>query len=296
MYNTTFNDINGIINITIVYILLGGCKMFRVPGYEVWQKIYEGQKIVIYNGIRLNDGVPVFLNFLISEYPDLSDVTKLKNEYELNQKIHSDNVIEVYNMENYEKTPVLILEDFGGETLFEILDKNKKFSLMDFLDIAIQLSQALIDIYDSKIIHKVICPNNIMINMESKIVKLVDFANASFFSQEQYTIDIPADWKNMINFISPEQTGRMNGKIDYRTDFYSLGITFYQMLTGSLPFKADDTLGLIHCHLAIQPIYPHESNSDIPKAISNIVMKLVEKMPENRYQSAICLKLDLEKV
>lgn len=269
--------------------------MFHIPGYNVGQKIYEGKKIVIYNGLRLNDGAPVFLKLLHTKYPDLSDVAKLKNEYELNKKIHSNHVIKIYSMENYEKTPILILEDFGGETLHKILNRHRKFNLMDFVSIAIELSQALIDIYNSKIIHKVICPNNIMINMESKIVKLVDFANASLFSQEQDTIDIPTDWQSMLDYISPEQTGRMNHEIDYRTDFYSLGVVFYQMLTGFLPFRAEDKLGLIHCHLAMQPISPHESNSDIPKAISDIIMKLMEKMPENRYQSAIGLKWDLQK-
>jgi histidine kinase len=276
-------------------LLLGGYKMIHIPSYNVGQKIYEGKKTIIYSGIRLSDGIPVLLKLLYAEYPNLYDVEKLKNEYKLRQKIHSNNVVKIYSIENYEKTPVLILEDFGGESLYKILNTFKKFNLMNFLEIAIKLSQALIDIYNSNIIHKAINPNNIIINVENGIVKLTDFGSASVFSKEINTINRMTELEDTLDYISPEQTGRMNRTIDYRTDFYSLGVLFYKMLTGFLPFQAKDKLGIIHCHLAVKPMSPYEIDPQIPKVVSDIVMKLMEKMPENRYQSALGLKLDLQK-
>lgn len=269
--------------------------MLHIPGYTVRQKIYEGKKTMIYSGIRLNDSIPVLLKLLYAEYPSLYDVARLKKEYELNQKINSNNVVKIYGMENYEKTPVLILENFGGESLHKILNTTKKFNLTNFLDIALKLSQSLIDIHNSNIIHKAINPNNIIINMENGIVKLSNFGNASLFSKEYSTIDVITNLETTLAYISPEQTGRMNRSIDYRTDFYSLGILFYKMLSGSLPFKASDKLGIIHCHLAVKPTPLHEIDIEIPKVISDIVEKLMEKMPENRYQNAVDLKSDLQK-
>lgn len=269
--------------------------MVNIPGYNLGEKVYEGNRTIIYSGIRLNDGMPVLLKLLCAEYPNLYDVIKLKNEYEINEKIHSDNIVKIYAMENYEKTPVLILENFDGKPFRETLNKFKKFSLVDFLTIAIKLSQALIDIYNSNIIHKAINADNIIINMETKTVKLTGFGNASLFSEELSTIDTVTDLETTLEYISPEQTGKMKRKIDYRTDFYSLGMIFYEMLTGFLPFQANDKLALVHCHLAVKPISPYENDSNIPKVISDIVMKLIEKMPENRYQSAIGLKVDLQK-
>jgi len=282
-------------NITIIDLLLGGYTMVHIPCYNVVQKIYEGKKTIIYSGVRLNDGIPVLLKLLYAEYPNLYDVARLKKEYELNQRIHSNNVVKIYSIEHYEKTPVLILEDFGGESLQKILNISKKFNLIDFFKIAIKLSQALLDIYNSNIIHKAINPNNIIINMENGIIKLTNFGSASLFSKEINTIDTMMELETTLDYISPEQTGRMNRAIDYRTDFYSLGVLFYKMLTGFLPFNAKDKLGIIHCHLAVQPISPYEIDAAIPKVISDIVMKLMEKMADNRYQSALGLKWDLQK-
>ncbi len=269
--------------------------MLHIPGYSVKQKIYEGKKIIIYSGIRLNDNIPILLKLLHSEYPSLYDVARLKKEYELNQKINSDNVLKIYSIETYEKTPVLISENFGGEFLQKILNTTIKFNLKVFLDIAIKLSQSLIDIHNSNIIHKSIKPNTVIIDIEKGLVKLTGFGNASFFSKENGTIDAITNLDDNLDYISPEQTGRMNRSLDYRTDFYSLGILFYKMLTGSLPFKASDKLGIIHCHLAVKPTPLNEIDLEIPKVISDIVEKLIEKMPENRYQKASDLKRDLQK-
>lgn len=269
--------------------------MVNIPGYKIGSKIYEGNKTIIYNGIRLNDDVSVLLKFLYADYPDLNDIDKLKKQYMLNQQIHSNNIIKIYNIEYYEKTPILILEYFGGESLNNFFNASNKINLMDFLDIAIEISQGLIDIHNNNVIHKTIIPSHIIVNMKDKIAKLTGFENSTLFSEGINSLDKITELETMLNYISPEQTGRMNCSIDYRTDFYSLGVVFYELLTGFLPFKAEDNSGMIHCHLAVKPISPCEINPKIPQAISDIIMKLMEKMPDNRYQSAVSLKWDLEK-
>lgn len=269
--------------------------MVNIPGYQIGSKIYEGNKTIIYNGIRLNDGISVLLKFLYADYPDLNDIDKLKKQYILNQQIHSNNIIKIYSIEYYEKTPILILEYFGGESLNNIFNSSKKIKLIDFLEIAVEISQGLIDIHNNNIIHKTIIPSHIIVNMKDKIAKLTGFENSTLFSEGINSLDKITELETMLNYISPEQTGRMNSSIDYRTDFYSLGVVFYELLTGFLPFKAEDNSGMIHCHLAVKPIAPVEMDSNIPQAISDIIMKLMEKMPDNRYQSAVSLKWDLEK-
>ncbi|WP_375496134.1 AAA family ATPase [uncultured Nostoc sp.] len=163
---------------------------------------------------------------------------------------------------------------------------------MEFLEIAIALCNTLDVLYRERIIHKDIKPANILINPETKQVKLIDFSIASLLPRETQTLINPNVLEGTLAYISPEQTGRMNRGIDYRTDFYSLGVTFYELLTGVLPFQSNDPMELVHCHIAKQP--PSVIRDEIPQVLSDIVMKLMAKNAEDRYQSALGLKFDLE--
>ncbi|MEG5140403.1 AAA family ATPase, partial [Microcoleus sp. A6-D4] len=145
-----------------------------------------------------------------------------------------------------------------------------------------------------RIIHKDIKPANILINPETKQVKLIDFSIASLLPRETQTLVNPNVLEGTLAYISPEQTGRMNRGIDYRTDFYSLGVTFYELLTGVLPFPSNEPMELVHCHLAKAAPLVHEINPEIPPVFSEIVSKLMAKNAEDRYQSALGLKFDLE--
>ncbi|WP_228013199.1 protein kinase domain-containing protein, partial [Nostoc edaphicum] len=154
-------------------------------------------------------------------------------------------------------------------------------------------------LYRHRIIHKDIKPANILINPETKQVKLIDFSIASLLPQETQTLISPNVLEGTLAYISPEQTGRMNRGIDYRTDFYSLGVTFYELLTGKLPFQSDDPMELVHSHIAKQPpsVISYQlsvSSTEIPQVLSDIVMKLMAKNADDRYQSALGLKFDLE--
>ena len=164
---------------------------------------------------------------------------------------------------------------------------------MEFLEIAIALCNILDVLYRERIIHKDIKPANILINPETKQVKLIDFSIASLLPRETQTLVNPNVLEGTLAYISSEQTGRMNRGIDYRTDFYSLGMTFYELLTGELPFQSNDQMELVHSHIAKLP--PLLGNrEEIPQVICDIVMKLMAKNAEDLYQSALGLKFYLE--
>ena len=154
-----------------------------------------------------------------------------------------------------------------------------------FLRLAIDLTKILGKIHAANIIHKDINPGNIVVNPDTGVVKIIDFGIATQFSRTNPTFKSPHGLEGTLAYLSPEQTGRMNRSIDYRTDFYSLGMTFYELLTGHLPFPTTDLLELVHCHIAKQPVSPHQLNAAILEPVSEIVLKLMAKNAEDRYQS-----------
>ncbi|HEY0737821.1 MAG TPA: AAA family ATPase, partial [Herpetosiphonaceae bacterium] len=160
--------------------------------------------------------------------------------------------------------------------------------------IAIQLADILGAVHQKGIIHKDIKPQNIIYNPKTSQVKLTDFAISTLLSQESQQPTNTRNLEGSLPYMSPEQTGRMNRAVDYRSDCYSLGVTFYELLTGDLPFQASDPIELVHAHIARMPVPPHEVKPAIPRAISDIVMKLLAKTAEDRYQNAYGLKTDLQ--
>ncbi len=268
--------------------------MMSAPlGYQILAQIYESSKSVVYRGIREGDNKAVILKFLKEDYPTPEEILRCKQEYKITHRLNIEGVVRAYGLEKYKNTLVIIFEDFGGESL-KILMNNNAFALKEFLFLAIKISEILREIHSSHIIHKDINPSNIVFNPYTKQLKLIDFGLSNILSREKPTIKNPNILEGTLAYISPEQTGRMNRLLDYRTDFYSLGATFYELLTNQLPFDATDAVELVHCHIAKQPVPPHELNPEIPKAVSNIVMKLLAKTAEERYQSAWGIKADLE--
>ena len=263
-----------------------------IPGYRISEELYNGSRTLVYRGYRETDSLRVVIKLLKNFYPSFTELLSFRNQYTIAKNLNSPLIIQAYSLEPYQNGYALVMEDFGGISLKEWGVRGTRQSLQEFLHIAIALCNTLDILYHQRIIHKDIKPANILINPETKQVKLIDFSLASLLPRETQTLINPNVLEGTLAYISPEQTGRMNRGIDYRTDFYSLGVSFYDLLTGELPFQSNDPMELVHCHIARQPA-PLEPFK-IPKSISDIVMKLMAKNAEERYQSALGLRYDLE--
>jgi predicted ATPase/GAF domain-containing protein/tRNA A-37 threonylcarbamoyl transferase component Bud32 len=262
--------------------------------YQIIEKIYESANSLVYRGILEPEKQPIILKILKENYPSPSELTRYKQEYEITRSLTTDRVIKVYGLQRYQNSLVMILEDFGGQSLNLLMSK-RQFSLEEFLTIAIKTTESLADIHKANIIHKDINPANVVYNQKTGHLKIIDFGIATQLSHENQKICHINQLEGTLAYIAPEQTGRMNQGIDYRSDFYALGVTFYEVLTHQLPFTTKDPMELVHCHIAQHPKTPHEQISSIPLTLSNIVIKLLAKTPEDRYQSAWGIKADLEK-
>ncbi|HEY9600326.1 MAG TPA: serine/threonine-protein kinase PknK, partial [Allocoleopsis sp.] len=278
--------------------------MITLPGYQILAQIYESANSLVYRGIREQDSQSVILKALKQDYPTPNEITRYKQEYEITRHLNTNGVVKAYSLEPLQRTLVIILEDFGASSLRQLMNERMGagtdvLTLPEFLNIAIKTAQSLGHIHSSNIIHKDINPSNIVYNPETEQLKIIDFGISTQLTRENPTLKNPNVLEGTLAYMSPEQTGRMNRSLDYRTDFYSLGVTFYELLTGQLPFETTDALELVHCHIAKQPVPPHElvgatQASPLPTIVSNIVMKLMAKTAEERYQSAWGLKADLE--
>jgi predicted ATPase/GAF domain-containing protein len=268
--------------------------MITLTGYQILGKIYESFNSKVYQGIRIADHQPVILKVLRQDYPTPQELTRYKQEYKTISRLNFPEAIKAYGLESYQRTLVIILEDFGAASFKQWLEQ-KPLTLGEFLPLAIAIVEHLGKIHAANIIHKDLNPANIIFNTTSKQLKIIDFGIATILKRENPTLKSPNILEGTLAYISPEQTGRMNRSLDYRTDFYSLGVTFYELLTGSLPFTTTDALELIHCHLAKQPVdLATFSQGRIPSMVARIVGKLMAKTAEERYQSTYGIKVDLE--
>ncbi len=265
----------------------------KIIGYQIVSEIYESSNSLVFRGYRESDNQPVILKTLKKDYPTPAELTQYTQEYEITRFLNQDSIIKAYDLQKYQNTLVMILEDFGGKSL-KILMAERKLTLEEFLILGIKISESLGAIQGANIIHKDINPSNIVFNPETGQLKIIDFGISTVLLRENPTIRNPNVLEGTLAYMSPEQTGRMNRSLDYRTDFYSLGVTLYEMLTQKLPFETSDAMELVHCHIAKEPLPPHEHIAEIPLAVSAIVMKLLAKTAEERYQSAWGLKSDLE--
>ncbi|MBE8989839.1 AAA family ATPase [Nostoc sp. LEGE 12450] len=271
--------------------------MIALPGISIQNKIYESSNSLVYRGMR-DDGLGIVVKMLKLDYPSPQELTRYRQEYKITRSLNLEGVVKAYSQQNYQRTLVIFLEDFGGESLEKWMHKCPDIfcpmPLSTFLGLAIAISDILGRIHAANVIHKDINPGNIVLNLDTGVVKIIDFGIATEFNRTNPTFKSPHVLEGTLAYLSPEQTGRMNRLLDYRTDFYSLGVTFYELLTGHLPFSTTDILELVHCHIAKVPVPPHELNAAIPKAVSDIVLKLMAKNAEDRYQSAWGIKADLE--
>lgn len=248
--------------------------------------------------LRLFDKKNVILKIPRSDSPSLREITNLEHEYYLLSHLASPQIIQAYQLIQSELVPVLELEDVEGEPL-DLFLKGQALSLDQFFPIALQLVGLLDALHQNRIIHKDIKPANIIIDPKTYNIKLIDLSVAIQVTEEgeeQTNLELlEGTLEGTLAYMSPEQTGRMNRPIDYRTDFYSLGVTFFEMLTGELPFREEDPLELAYNHIAKLPPAISAVNPAVPFMLENLVNKLLSKSPEERYAHTIRLKSDLKR-
>ena len=228
-----------------------------------------------------------------SEHPSRSILDRLTHEYELRDELDSTWAVRPLDLMRDAGRTVLVLEDVDGEPLDRML--GPPMELGRFLSLAIAVTAAVGKLHERSLVHKDIKPANILVNPLKGKVRLTGFGIASRLVRERQSPNPPETIAGTLAYMAPEQTGRMNRSIDSRSDLYALGVTFYQMLTGALPYTAAEPMEWVHCHLAKRPVPPAERMQEIPDVISAIIMKLLAKMAEDRYQTAGGLESDFRR-
>ncbi|MFC1617259.1 AAA family ATPase [Candidatus Margulisiibacteriota bacterium] len=261
--------------------------------YKVTKEIYKSARSLILNAISNKDNHPYIIKILNKENPTQDEIARLKQEYNIISMIKSPNVIKAFDYIPYHNTVAAFLEDINGQNLSHLIPKFK--SLDTFFDLAIKIIQGLDDIHKIGIIHKDINPQNIIYNSKTKELRIIDFGIAAKYAKNPQNISSEENNKveGTILYISPEQTGRMNRQIDYRSDYYSLGIVLYELLTKKVPFVANDSLEVIHAHITKEPPSIRKFRPDIHPMLEKIILKLLAKNADDRYQSANGLVKDL---
>jgi predicted ATPase/signal transduction histidine kinase len=266
--------------------------MTSFPAYTITGSFLRRSGAVLYRATRDADGRPVVLKVLDPQRCRARDVERLKHEFEIGRLLDTPAVVMPLAIETHHGMPVLVLEDFGGRCLADLL--GAPMPLDRFLRLATEITAKVAEIHRRDVVHRDLKPHNILVNPQTLEVKVADLGMASRVRREPVAPKLPSSIEGSLPYMAPEQTGRMNRGVDSRSDLYALGVTFYEMLTGRLPFEAHDPLEWVHCHVARAPQPPREIVPEIPPVVSDIVRRLLAKMAEDRYQTAAGLLHDLE--
>ncbi len=263
----------------------------ELSDYTISECIDETWHSAVYRARSRESGRAVIIKAINTESPAASEIARIRHEYDMIRMLDIEGVVRVVEIAENRDGLALVTEDFGGVSLKEFL--KAPLQPESFLDMSIRLSEILDSLHNNNISHRDIKPRNILYNSRTDTLKLTDFGIAAEVARSGEEIYNPQVIEATLAYMSPEQTGRMNCTVDYRTDFYSLGATFYEMLTGRPPFNYPEPMEIIHAHIAKQPVPPCSLNHEIPEQVSDIVMKLLSKGAEKRYQSGRGLAADL---
>ena len=269
--------------------------MQLISGYEILETVAEGQSSLVYRGQEQRSGNKVILKVLNFEFPTPSQINRFKREYDILRRFDSEGIIKVYKLERYKNSLLLSMEDIGGRSLSRIL-KERNLSIIEALRLGVRIARSLEEIHEQGIVHKDINPANIVWNPRKDLVKIIDFGIAGDFLREKPAAKNLNMLEGTIKYMSPEQTGRMNRYLDYRTDFYSLGATLFEMLRGAPPFTGDELMELVYAHIARNPPSLDELDHRIPGVVAMVLNKLLAKNADERYQSSSGLIHDLERI
>src|SRR5882672_934835 len=258
------------------------------------QVLWEDGERVFCRGESYTDGHRAVLAVLpAAEHPTPGTLERLAHEYELKDELDGAWAARPLELVRDRGRTMLLLEDTGSEPLHRLL--GPPMEVRSFLQLAIAIAAALTQVHRRGLVHKDIKPANILVNRTTGEVRLTGFGIASHLPRERQTPAPSESIAGTLAYMAPEQTGRMNRSIDARSDLYALGVTFYWMLTGSLPFSAADPMEWVHCHIARKPVPPSERLETVPAAVSTVILKLLAKTAEERYQTAAGLERDLRR-
>ncbi|MBV7274502.1 diguanylate cyclase [Clostridium sp. PL3] len=273
----------------------------HMHGYENLETLYESRDTIVYRA-RNKQGKLSILKTLKDNFPSEEQLAQLEYEYNILNQIDGQGFIHPRELIKHYKGYIIVMENVEGMPLLDapifenIRNGDKQLSthkLMLILKIFIEMAEVIEKLHNKNLIHKEINPRKFLINPDFSQVNILDFGLAKKMNYSNKEFHNTEGIEVLLPYVSPEQTGRTGRFIDYRTDFYSLGVSMYELITGKRPFTTNNMLEMIHSHIAKTPIVPHIVNSDIPKSVSAIIMKLMEKESEERYQSAAGIVHDL---
>jgi hypothetical protein len=260
--------------------------------YTISEVLHASSRSTVYRATRTDDGRRVVLKVLAPDHR-AHHRKRLKQELEIGRALGERAAVRPLALETFEGLPALVLEDFGGQPLDRAL--GTPMEVGHFLDLAVGIASAVSEVHACNDVHRDLNPENILHDPATGEVRLIDFGLAAPAAAERQSPGGARLNEGSLAYISPEQTGRTNRAVDQRSDLYSLGVSFFHLLTGQLPFDAADAVEWVHAHVARPPTPPAERRPGLPAVLSALVMKLLAKDAEDRYQSAAGLRLDLER-
>lgn len=255
---------------------------------EARETIYESSTTFVRRSDM--DGQSVITKSLKPSAWTPSAIARYHHEFTINQSLTSAHICRALSYD--EHTQEILFEDIGGQSLRRVIAQ-EKLPIEEKLRVAEAVCEALQSVHDDGVIHRDLNPANIVLQLDPLNVRLIDFGYATLAPREYPENDAQGQLTGTLPYISPEQTGRVNRIVDYRTDLYSLGATLYELFAGTPPFSNTDPLELIHSHIARTPIPANEQNSEVPRWLARVIAKLLAKQPEERYQSAAAVREDL---